>query len=828
MSFSHPHVLTTRLCAAFALALGAMVLMGWALGIASIVQISPDWTPMVVNTAVGFVLSGIGLLAAIQRGRWSGRLAGVLGVLISMLAAEELCVLIFDIAPALSLPELHRPLQPTYPHPGRMAPNTALCFLLFGIGLVGLIRFRNQSIATWVERAAIAVLSIGLLGVVGYSLQLEYLYSWSGVVRMAVHTGVGMVVLGTGLWNLVRARVVMPPISEGKEVAGVYRAATLLLLLIAASAGIGGFALLQAQTKQEVQDDLSHMSADRIILFDQIIRDRSERAKIESDDNDLARLLRALVQAPQDPAMLEALHDWAGPLRANGFSSIRVEAAGRRWQLDGDAVNPALTARLHGDAPGWLLWRNGYVLRRALPVHDDAGVAGTLLTEQPMPELDAMVAATNRLGESGEMVVCDADAITLHCFPLRNRPQPWDAPRIVAGQPLPMDYAVRGKTGIITSLDYRQHRVLAAYGPIGKTGLGLVVKRDVAEIYAPIRLQFERIMLFLCALLLFGLWVMRLRLRPLLQGLEASRAQARTSSARFEAAVESNLDAFYILECMRDERGDIHDLRYVMLNVPGEEITGRPRADVLGHGMCELVPALRGNGMLSNCVRVVETGKPIIEERSSIVHPGRWYHMQIVKLGDGVCLTMRDITSARRAADRIRHQAMHDPLTGLTNRAGFELALAAAIAEAQQHGHVAAVAVLDLDEFKPINDSLGHAAGDKVLREVAVRLRDCMRPSDIVARLGGDEFVLVLPDIAYPGGADVVASKVLAQIARPMQVDGHAIAVTASIGISACPNDGVNAAHLLKCADAAMYRAKRAGRNGYKFCNPDVDLIAAD
>ena len=821
LSPSANHVLTTRLSAAFLLVLGATTLIGWALGIPLIVRIRPEWTPMVVNTAIGFVFSGIGLLVAPLRGRWATRITRMLGALIALLAVEELCVLIFDIAPALSLPELHRPLQPGYPHPGRMAPNTALCFLLFGIGLFALTHARRDAIAIWVQRAAVAVLSIGLLGVIGYSLQLEYLYSWSGVVRMAVHTGVGMVVLGIGLWNLVRVRMGTLPISEGEEVAGVYRAATLLLLLVATSAGIGGFAFLQSQVEQQVHDDLIHMAADRIVLFDQVIQDRSGRANVASDDNDLARGLRALALAPKDPVTLRALRAWASPLRANGFSSVSAEVDGRRWQLDGAPQKPTLTVQLHGRDPGLLLWEDGYVLRRALPVRDAAGVAGTLTTEQPLQALNATGAATNRLGETGEMGVCGANGASMNCFPLRSRPNPYNVARVVAGQPLPMDYALRGNTGSVIAFDYRQHRVLAAYGPIGATGLGLVVKRDIAEIYAPIRRQFQRIVLYLAALLLFGLWVMRRRLQPLLRALEESRAQARTNSARFEAAVESNLDAFFILECMRDSTAAVHDLRYVLLNARAERTLGRPRAEVIGHGMCELFPERRTDGMLATYLRAIETGESIVEERSAVAHNGQthWYSLQAVKLGDGLGVTVRDITRGKHAAEQIRHQALHDPLTGLANRAGFELALAAAIAEAQQHNHVAAVVLLDLDDFKPINDSLGHAAGDKVLQEMATRLRDCMRPSDSVARLGGDEFVLVLPNISYPDGAEVVARKLIAQIARPMQVDGQAVAVTASIGISACPNDGLDAAHLLKCADTAMYRSKRAERNTYAIYN---------
>ena len=824
MKFSHSHVLIARLCAAFALALGAMTLTGWALDIRVLLQIRPEWAPMVVNTAIGFVLSGAGLFAATRRGRWPTRIAVALGALVALLAAHELSVLIFGIAPALSLPELHRPLQPHNAHPGVMAPNTAACFLLWGLGLVAATHWRHPSAARWAQRAALLVLAIGVLGVIDYPLQLEYLYGWAGQLRMALHTGVGMVLLGVGLWSLVRVRGEALPAFDGKEVAGVYRTATLLLILLAAGAGIGAFAFLQKEVQQQTQDELLHMTADRIGLAAVIISNGSDRDRTTNEDDDLSLRLRALTQAPQDPATLDALRAWAAPLAADGYSSLSVVAAGRRWQLLGTPLQPALTVALHGDSPGWLLWNNGYVLRDALQVRDAAGTIGLLIAEQPLPALSTMVATTNQIGDSEEMDICGANAVMLDCFPMRSHPSPFHIARVVDGQPLPMDYAIRGSTGANVLFDYRQHRVLAAYGPIGDTGLGLVVKRDTAEIYAPIRQQFQRIVIFLGVLLVFGLWLLRRRLRPLLHALEDSRAQARASSVRFETAVESNLDAFFLLECMRDAAGTIHDLRYSMLNSSGEDVLDRPRAEVIGHGMCELFPVLRTDGMLANCVRVVETGEPLVEERSSVVRQMRWYHMQAVKLGDGVGLTVRDITSARHAADQIRHQAMHDPLTGAVNRAGFELALTEAISEARQRHQMVALALLDIDDFKRINDSFGHAAGDHLLQEVTTRLRECIRPSDTLARLGGDEFVLVLPNVRYPDGAEIIARKLIAQVAQPMRVDGHDLVVTVSIGISSCPHDGVDPVLLLKYADTAMYRAKKAGRNGHALYANELDL----
>ena len=397
--------------------------------------------------------------------------------------------------------------------------------------------------------------------------------------------------------------------------------------------------------------------------------------------------------------------------------------------------------------------RRSSLLRRQLPLHDSQGVAGTLITEQRLAAIDDEAAAVDRVGQTSEMVVCEAiDRARMHCFPQRFRHQPYIVNRVIDGQPLPMGHALRGEVGTVVALDYRRQRVLAAFSPIGGTGLGIVVKRDIAEIYAPIRQQFQRIAAFLAGLFIARLWLLRRRLRPLLRALEETRAQAR-------AAVESHLDAFFIVECVRDAEGTATGLRSVLLNGRAARTLRLSRNEVIGRGMCELFPELRSNGMLAT-------------------------YLQAVKLGDGLGVSIRDITRARADAEATRHQALHDPLTQLPNRAGFELAVMKALAEAELDGSVTALVLLDLDGFKQVNDSEGHAARDKLLQEVALRLRDCLRPTDTVARLGGDEFVAVLTRCNYPDGARAVASKILREVARPVALGSATVQVTGSIGAS--------------------------------------------
>jgi diguanylate cyclase (GGDEF)-like protein len=167
--------------------------------------------------------------------------------------------------------------------------------------------------------------------------------------------------------------------------------------------------------------------------------------------------------------------------------------------------------------------------------------------------------------------------------------------------------------------------------------------------------------------------------------------------------------------------------------------------------------------------------------------------------------------------ERIRHQAYHDPLTELPNRASFSEHLEEAMRRAKRASWPLALLFVDLDLFKRVNDSLGHDAGDRLLRVVAERIRRAVREADILFRMGGDEFTVLLEDVRGPEEAAMVASRMLEAIAEPVQLQHHEISVSASIGIALYPRDDTVGERLLKSADTAMYRAKELGRNRYAF-----------
>ncbi len=189
---------------------------------------------------------------------------------------------------------------------------------------------------------------------------------------------------------------------------------------------------------------------------------------------------------------------------------------------------------------------------------------------------------------------------------------------------------------------------------------------------------------------------------------------------------------------------------------------------------------------------------------------------------------VEDITERQETEERIHHLALHDALTDLPNRTLLQDRLRQAMSEAQRAGALLALLFLDLDRFKIVNDSLGHAVGDQLLRAVAERLTYEVRGSDTVSRLGGDEFVIVLTAIHDASDVGRIASKLLRGVAEPLIVDGHTLNIATSIGISLYPVDGSDPATLLQHADTALYQAKSSGRNNYQFFAAEMNVRARE
>jgi diguanylate cyclase (GGDEF)-like protein/PAS domain S-box-containing protein len=265
----------------------------------------------------------------------------------------------------------------------------------------------------------------------------------------------------------------------------------------------------------------------------------------------------------------------------------------------------------------------------------------------------------------------------------------------------------------------------------------------------------------------------------------------------------------------------------------GSEAIGQPLADAFRimdattrvstpNPMAKAVRQNRSGSLPANCILVRRDGNEIfIEDSVAPIHDRDG-------LVAGSVLVFRDVTAARALAAQITRLAERDSLTGLPNRLLLNDRIGQAIAGAPRNGRQIAVLFLDLDDFKRINDSLGHSAGDRLLQSVAKRLKQCVRNPDTVSRQGGDEFTAVLQEIEHPEDAAIAANRILEAVAETHSIDGCDLHITASIGVSIYPDDGLDAETLIKNADTAMYQAKESGRHTYRFFEPEMNQRAVN
>jgi diguanylate cyclase (GGDEF)-like protein/PAS domain S-box-containing protein len=277
------------------------------------------------------------------------------------------------------------------------------------------------------------------------------------------------------------------------------------------------------------------------------------------------------------------------------------------------------------------------------------------------------------------------------------------------------------------------------------------------------------------------------------------------------------------------------------LNLVAESMTGWPREEAIGKPLAEVFKIIDGStrqpardpmemavaqnrtvGLTVDCVLIRRDAfESAIEDSAAPIHDraGRVI---------GAVIVFHDVSAARAMSQQMTHSAQHDVVTNLPNRMLLHDRISQSISLARRQHRPLAVLFLDLDRFKYINDSLGHAVGDQLLQSVAKRLLAGVRNSDTVSRQGGDEFVILLSEISHPEDAATSARKILLSLNAPHSIEGHDLDIAGSIGISIYPGDGEDAETLIKNADTAMYHAKESGRNNFQFFKPEMNLQAVE
>jgi len=303
--------------------------------------------------------------------------------------------------------------------------------------------------------------------------------------------------------------------------------------------------------------------------------------------------------------------------------------------------------------------------------------------------------------------------------------------------------------------------------------------------------------------------------------MQKRKRELERQNLRLDAAVNNISQGL----CMYDPKG-----RLVICNEPYQRIYNLPEHLLKpGTHLDDILGYLFEQGMHAGTDRDEYIGwrRAVIAkgEHAKNIHEldGRIIMMQHHPMKDGGWVTTHeDITEQRQQEERIRHLARHDSLTQLPNRVQFVDEMASAEA-AVDRGEKIAVLYIDLDHFKGVNDTLGHALGDKVLQQASARLWGTTRENDVLARLGGDEYALLLRDVDKPADAAAIAERIVTVMSQPFGIEGHQVVIGASVGIAMAPQDGETADELMKNADLALYKAKNEGRSTFHFFETGMD-----
>lgn len=362
-------------------------------------------------------------------------------------------------------------------------------------------------------------------------------------------------------------------------------------------------------------------------------------------------------------------------------------------------------------------------------------------------------------------------------------------PRVTGWQPMP-DYRLVGMVGV------DEQSALAAFRSQRQTEL------DNA--------WWNTAWLVLAALAATGFYV----------HLKWKQHQIETIRATYRLATEDAGEGFFINRPLRDLHGVVRDFEIVDCNQFGADMFGKDSAQLIGHRLSEFYQGRLFNAACTRLCEALVSG--LHDSEIQVTAPNQllkpaWIRYKAVRAGDDLAVTIRDISEAKAHLNELELRSNSDALTGLPNRHWIQHYLPQAIERARAGGWGLAVLFIDLDGFKTVNDALGHAAGDELLRTVGKRLKIAVRPRDHVVRLGGDEFVVVLEQVDSAGAVEQVAERVLGAFDDGFHLQHTIHVLGASIGISLFPEHGDDAQTLLKNADIAMYSVKTEGKGSFRF-----------
>jgi PAS domain S-box-containing protein len=629
-----------RLIGALLLLLGASVIAGWILRSRELVQIVPGAVAMVLNTALCFLVAGAALAISERRPRLARTARGAACVV--MLGVSGVVALQNLLGIDLHIDQLLVDvwLADPNPHPGRMSPLTCGGFWLAGTCLLLQDRQRATGRARWlVQLLSLALVSLGIVGVTGHSLKLELLFDWYRFVRMAPHTAFGFLLLGSALWLRWYQSVKQRSASRERGDRRITAMATIILLSMALTAGMASSVMSAHRTEAALHLNMSAAHSNRAQLLNFVLENTLLQAATLSTD---PALLAEYARAAQAGAHLAIGTELEQHLLSDGYSSVVAASRDGAMLLraGAPAASSPITLRLTGGQQ--LLWSAVPVLKISVPVRKAGAGIGMILAERKLPIVQTLLADAALLGKSGDIAICAAAANgRMDCLPTRLNPRGFTArPRTREGIKLPMSHALDGKTGIAVAKDYRGHMVVAAYGPIGSSGLGLVVKADAVELYEPIRTQITSMAAVLAVLFACGMLLLHWQVSPLIAALLAAKQKARAGEGKIQAVLDNMAEGLLTI----DEHGKVRSI-----NPAAAAMFGYAAPEVIGASVALLVPAAAHLGRAAGSAHGMQVDG---QRKDGSLVPLHMSVREALHEGDRMSVAiLRDISDERKASE---------------------------------------------------------------------------------------------------------------------------------------------------------------------------------
>lgn len=635
------------------------VMADWALHQSLLSRLGPIPVGLVGNGALCFLLAGVALMLPSFKVQVTRRRQTVIGGALIVFAAVGLAHALLNLGFSINSPILLAGSDAVDPRALRMPPCAALGFILAGLVLILKHHVRSRKIGLLVQIATFGVFMLGITAIVGHSLELNLLYPWYSAPRMSLQSGAAMLLVSVGLWfswrddDWYQSRDFF---NDGEKL-GFISVAVLTASAIAVA--IAGLSAHEKALEHALTDSLPIILKSRSDFFNATVQNAISATNAIALRSDLHRVINQFNHADGNPAILSMLDAIGNDILANGVSGIRFFDVSHRQilALGKFATRTELSVPLDTPLSAFLVWDRALLIRSQRSVNENGVVIGSIELELPLTNFSDRLTDSDAFGNTGVIAVCAAQGDAVVCMPRRDTTTLFIPSTIASAvkQRTPMNLAIAGQSGVFQGLNFRGTNVIAAYMPLTRTGLGIVVRKDVEELYAPIREELRWSLPLLLALIVAGAVIIHTQIKPLVTKLLRSERDAVDKEKRMRTVVDNVGDGVIII----NEMGIIE-----RFNPAATEIFGYTPEEVVGNNVTMLMPESIRSAHLNGMENHRQTGQTKVigardAEMPGLRKDGTVFTMELtvtkMHVGDKSLFVgiMRDISMRKRASDSL-------------------------------------------------------------------------------------------------------------------------------------------------------------------------------